>query len=218
MTGMPDVIWDWNGTLLDDVALSLDIVNGLLVELRVAPLSTERYREIFDFPPSRYWSRAGVDLRQVNFEEISLEFCRRFEDRLGEADLFPDTTSTLDSLSRAGLTQFLVSATEHERLHRMLCRYGLDRAFDAFQGLSDTLGLGKPGAVERLLEDCELAPDETLLVGDTVHEAEMARELGVACILVASGHQARHRLVRPGYLVVDSLEELASELPRGPGH
>jgi phosphoglycolate phosphatase len=99
MKNYDTVIWDWNGTLLDDVALSLSIVNELLFEHNLPRLSRERYGEIFDFPVRLYYERAGLDLTLVNFETISGEFCSRFEARLKSAPLFPAVNRTLENES-----------------------------------------------------------------------------------------------------------------------
>ena len=202
------VIWDWNGTLLDDVGLCLLIVNELLADHGVPSLSSERYREIFDFPARLYWERAGLDLSRVDFQTISSRFCERFEDQLRETALHPDAASILSSVREFGIAQYLVSNTEQAALIRLVEYYELSGHFEALQGMPNTLAEGKLAAGSSLIHDFSLDPDTTLMVGDTIHDAEVARELGVDCVLVASGHQARSRLEGLGCPVVDSLSGL----------
>ena len=206
------VIWDWNGTLLDDVGLCLDIANEILHEYGLAPVSAARYREIFDFPVQRYWERAGVDFARVEFEELSLRFCARFEERLHAAPLFAAAGDTLAAVGETGARQFLLSNTEHEALRRMTQHFALADRFHAVRGMSNTLATGKASGGEDLLERFGLERSTTVMIGDTAHDAEVAAELGVACILVATGHHAASRLAQADCPVVDSLEAVPATL------
>ena len=202
------VIWDWNGTLLDDVTLSLSIVNELLLEHNVPILTRERYREIFDFPVRLYYERAGLDLSLVNFETISSEFCTRFEARLQHAPLFPAVNQSLETVNQSGARQFLLSSTEHRALKRMVKSLGLDGRFDAAKGLADGLAKGKLSAGRELVDQFHIAPHSAVLIGDTVHDAEVAYSLGVDCLLISSGHHSHERLSKLNHPVFPSLEML----------
>ena len=68
------IAWDWNGTLMDDVWLSLHIINALLVRRGIATIDVERYREVFGFPLRDYCRRLGFDLERDPFEVLSDEF------------------------------------------------------------------------------------------------------------------------------------------------
>ena len=94
----------------------------------------------------------------------------------------------------------------------MLQRFRLHGAFDAVQGMSNTLALGKSRSARHLLELFHVDRQSTVMVGDTAHDAEVAHGLGVDCILLATGHQSRDRLTGLQCPVVDSLETLAAEL------
>jgi phosphoglycolate phosphatase len=202
------VIWDWNGTLLDDVTLSLSIVNELLSEHNIPKLTRERYREIFDFPVRLYYERAGLDLTRINFETISGEFCARFEARLQQAPLFPAVNRTLEAVDQSGARQFLLSSTEHRALNRMVSSFGLDGRFDAAKGLADGLAKGKLNAGLELLDQYQIKPQSAVLIGDTLHDAEVADALGVDCLLISSGHHSHERLSKLNHPVFSSLEML----------
>jgi phosphoglycolate phosphatase len=202
------VIWDWNGTLLDDVTLSLSIVNELLSEHNIPKLTRERYREIFDFPVRLYYERAGLDLTRINFETISGEFCARFEARLLQAPLFPAVNRTLEAVDQSGARQFLLSSTEHRALNRMVSSFGLDGRFEAAKGLADGLAKGKLNAGLELLDQYQIKPQSAVLIGDTLHDAEVADALGVDCLLISSGHHSHERLSKLNHPVFSSLEML----------
>lgn len=207
------VIWDWNGTLLDDLALSVEIGNELLAERGLPALTNERYREIFEFPAQRYWERAGVDFARESFAALSRRFAARFEQRLHRAALFPEVPGVLAALRARGLRQLVLSGTEHGQLQRLLLRFGIASAFEHAQGLGDTLARGKLGAGRALLRATALDPSRTLLIGDTAHDAEVAAALGVDCLLVSAGHQAHERLCAlPGARVARALSDAVAPL------
>lgn len=206
------VIWDWNGTLLDDLALALSVVNELLQEYGVEPLTTARYRQIFDFPVRAYYERAGLDLERHDFREISEKFCSRFEERLHLARMFPAVPFLLQSIREGGSRQFLLSGTEQQALCRMMHRYGITELFETAQGLEDNLAAGKLEAGRDLVHRCGIEADRTVLIGDTTHDAEVARELGLDCLLLTSGHHSHERLSSLGVPVFDSLETLSLNL------
>jgi phosphoglycolate phosphatase len=206
------IIWDWNGTLLDDVALALNVVNELFVEYGVPALTTNRYREIFDFPVRLYYERAGLDLQRHDFNEISEKFCARFEERLHMADLFPDVPPVLHSIRDSGARQFVLSSTEHNALQRMMYRYGLGGIFEATQGLGDTLASGKVSAGRELVDRYKIDAGRTVMIGDTSHDAEVARTLGIDCLLLTSGHHSPERLSTLGLPTFPSLEALSANL------
>jgi phosphoglycolate phosphatase len=208
-------IWDWNGTLLDDVDLALEIVNELLTEHNLPILTSERYKDIFDFPVRLYYERAGFDLTRFSFEIVSQTFCQRFEERLHRASLVPSATEVLQAMQRFGYRQFLLSGTEHHTLQRMTRHFGLADAFEAVQGLPDGLAEGKLASARKLLNQFQIEPSEGLMIGDTLHDAEVAETLGLDCLLISSGHHSHERLSESRAKVFRSLDDvLASEFVR----
>lgn len=199
------VIWDWNGTLLDDVDLSIHVVNDILDDHELPRLTRERYLEIFDFPVQLYYERAGMNFDEVDFDALSLHFRRTFEARLGESTLFDDVGSALRRLEARRVRQLLLSGTEHELLQRMIGRFGIGAAFEEIRGQSDGHARGKLETAADLMTRNALDPKTTFFVGDTAHDGEIATELGAHCVLLSTGHHHRTKLEATGWPVVDSL-------------
>lgn len=206
------LVWDWNGTLLDDVDLALSVANDLFADLGVAAVSRERYLQIFDFPVQLYYERAGVDFGAVDFAVISARYCDVFERRLDEAGLFDAASATLERLRTMGVVQFVLSSTEQKTLERMVERFALQDNFIALHGLPDGLARGKVAAGEALITRHAIDPQRTLMVGDTRHDLEVAQALGFDCVLIATGHQSKERLQAGGVRVLNTLDELVPYL------
>lgn len=208
------IVWDWNGTLLDDIALVVDIVNEILVDHDLAPMGRERYREIFDFPVAAYYERAGMDLSAVDFADIGVRFHRAFEQRLGAANLFPEVRSSLVSLGNAGIRQFILSSTEHESLVHTVGDFGVGDLFDDIRGIGDRLARGKTEAGKQLIAAHGIDASRALMVGDTSHDWEVAQACGMDCVLLSTGHQSRARLAALGCPVFDAIEVVPVWLAR----
>ncbi|MCJ7554278.1 MAG: HAD family hydrolase, partial [Ignavibacteriaceae bacterium] len=73
------IIWDWNGTLFNDVVLCKDIMNNILKRFDLPLLSLEKYREVFTFPVEDYYKKAGLDFNITPFEILGKDFMDEYE-------------------------------------------------------------------------------------------------------------------------------------------
>jgi len=201
------VIWDFNGTVLDDVAIGIASINVMLAE-RSLPLiaSVERYRAVFDFPVKEYYRRLGLDVEGESFDAVlAPQWVALYRARDAAAPLYPAVAQMTATLRAAGLSQSILSATEHEMLRAQLAARGAEHWFDEIWGNDSIHAYGKEGlaAAWRAAH-----PDaRAVLIGDTTHDHTVARAIGADCILVAAGHHSRARLCTCGVPVVDELSE-----------
>lgn len=205
------VIWDWNGTILDDMWLALDVANGMLRRRGLPEMDAGRYREIFDFPVETYYRRAGFDFSAEPFSALAKEFIGAFNARIRECPLQTRAEEVVHTLQRRGISQVVLSASRETTLRDAVAHYGLHHYFDALHGLHDDLAVSKTQVGIDLIARHGVEPKRAVMVGDTVHDAEVAREMGVDCLLVAAGHHSRARLETTGMPVYDALGELLPE-------
>lgn len=207
------IIWDWNGTLIDDLDYCIGIMNVILQRRGLPGLDRVRYHAVFDFPVRDYYARLGFDPARDSFESLSVEFISAYDAHRLECPLQPDARRTLAAIQAAGLTQSILSAYRHETLLDVVGHFGLIPHFIHLAGLDNIYAHSKAELGRAQLAKLALPRREILLIGDTVHDLEVARELGVDCVLVAAGHHPAEKLRRHHPRVLDSL----TELPTVPG-
>ena len=202
------IIWDWNGTLLDDAWLCVDVMNGMLEERNLPLRTLDQYREIFDFPVINYYLKLGFDFSREPFEEVGLEFVIRYNKRQKETSLHMEVKRILRHFKNGGYLQFILSAREQNELLREIKELGVAEFFDGVYGLDDHYAHGKTDIGRELLAETGIDPKKAVFIGDTRHDAEVAGEIGVDCILVPNGHHTEERLRKCNAFVIGSLTEL----------
>lgn len=212
MKSLEHVIWDWNGTLLDDAELCVEVMNGVLARRRLPPLTAERYAARFRFPVRDYYADLGFDFERESFEVVGTEFIEGYSAREASCGLRAEARSTLEALAARRLTQSVLSASQQARLEAQARRLGVHVHFEALVGLDDHYAHGKVGIGQRWMAKRGVDPSRTVLVGDTDHDVDVARALGVQCVLVPSGHQSAERLARCGVEVLPGLGALIDRL------
>lgn len=202
------IIWDWNGTLLDDAWLCVDVMNGMLVERNLQLKTLDEYRELFDFPVKDYYMKLGFDFDKEPFDEVGMEFIVRYNKRHGETLLHPEARGVLDGIRAKGYSQHILSAREQNELVIETKSLGVHGFFDCIRGLDDHYAHGKTDVGFRLLKEIGVANEQMLFIGDTRHDAEVAEEIGVDCILVPHGHHSERRLRLLDVPMIHSLDDL----------
>ncbi len=210
--GYSHIIWDWNGTLLNDVDWSVRVVNRMLLKRGLKPLSgVEGYRSVFGFPIVHYYERAGFDFTDEPFEKVAEEYISLYYSEEGFlCGLHDGVEAALAAFRDQGLSQVILSASKADILAGQVARYPIRDYFDALLGISDIYARSKVEVGRAYMERGEVK--RALLIGDTEHDFEVARELGADCLLIANGHQPKEKLLRCGVPVLDSLLEAAGLL------
>lgn len=202
----PTIVWDFNGTLIDDLQACLDALNAILRAHRLAPLSREEYRRRFDFPVADFYRALGMAPKTpFDWEALAESFHLRylFSKHLA---LQPGAREAVAMLRQRGIRQGVLSALEQGLLEMQLQQFGLAEAMAFILGSGNYEGASKSQAAARLA-----LRGPVMLIGDTLHDAEVARAQGWQCILCAAGHQTPERLARAGFPVVPSLRALDIE-------
>lgn len=188
------VIWDWNGTLIDDVDIAVSCINNLLPRYGVSSITVEKYRDVFDFPVRKYYENLGLDLSKFSFEEIRDQYVLSYNAKvISDSLLFPDTASLLEEI-KSTKKQYILSAVSQWHLNEISTHFKLNSFFDERFGVNDHYASSKLERGHELMKSAQISNHRTILIGDTIHDYEVANLLKIDCLLLADGHQSYERL------------------------
>ena len=206
------IIWDWNGTLWDDTWLCVEINNHMLRRRGLPEISADIYRDTLCFPVVDYYCQLGFDYNQDPYGRLAEEFIEEYERRRFECALQAGARELIQGLHLENVPQAVLSAYQHDTLLQAVDYFGLMPFFSEIIGLDDIYAAGKVQNGRKYIAGCGLAPSDILFIGDTVHDFEVARAMGVDCVLVANGHNSRPRLEACGVPVFDTFAEIHAHL------
>jgi phosphoglycolate phosphatase len=206
------IIWDWNGTLLDDAEICREAINKMLNVRNLPELSLEKYRDVFTFPVIDYYKEVGFDFTIEKWEPVAMEFINLYLNALPTCGLTPYALKTLEIFKQKGYRQAIISAMQHDALLKSVSELGIYEYFDFIGGIGDHYANSKIDNARNYLDEAGLNPSQITLIGDTLHDSEVAADLHCKCILVATGHQSFHRLAHTGLQVINNLSEIDSGL------
>lgn len=210
---MRHLVWDWNGTLLDDLPLIVDSANAALAAFEAEPISITEYRERFARPVIVFYRWAlGRELEPGEAEIIDEAFFDHYHAGLDGIGLHADALPAVDAARRRGATQSVLSMWWHDRLVPAVDRLGLAPHMALIDGLRGEAGASKQehlarhlGKLRRLLPG--LRAGDVVVIGDVADDADAAGANGTGCVLVDTGSQSRPALEGTGRPVVGSLCE-----------
>ena len=200
------LLWDFNGTVYDDLEACRRSVNRMLAERGLPVLSVEAYREVFDFPVKDYYARVGFDFDREPFEVLAPIWVALYGEASRESRVFEGVRETMARLRERGIRQEILSATEATMLRRQVSELGLGEAVDAVWGTETIHAAGKESLALAWREAHPRA--QVLFVGDTTHDAAVAAAMGADCVLFDGGHMSRTRLQACGCPIIHAFSEL----------
>jgi phosphoglycolate phosphatase len=196
LRGKTHIIWDWNGTLLDDIDMCVSIISGLLERYGYPAISVEEYRKVFRFPVREYYRDIGFEFSKVPFEKVAMEFVEAYNARVHECGLFNGVTEVFNHLNERGIKHSVLSAAQEIDLKSLLHKHKLTEHFLHIYGISDHFAASKVARGMQLIEAMHIPKSEIVMIGDTDHDAEVAKEMGVDILLFGDGHQCPTRLIK----------------------
>ncbi|SNR86607.1 HAD family hydrolase [Puniceibacterium sediminis] len=206
------VVFDWNGTIIDDVALAVASVNAVRVDLGFEEISLPTYRNKFRFPIRAFYADLGFDFAVNEFEVLVLSYLHHFDARVLECGLCPGVQSLITGLHANGTRIAVLSASQQDTLHRTARCNGIEGQIDILFGLEDGAASGKLMRARDLDRQFIQSPgDRVLMIGDTDHDAEVAQDRGWDFLAVSTGHQNADHLRRLNVPVCETLMDVLSQ-------
>lgn len=210
---MTHVIWDWNGTLVDDHDIVIESVNAVMTAFDGPPVTSETYLDRYHRPVHRFYEYLlGMDITDDHWRRIDSIFNDHYHSRLHAVPLAPGAEQALESVANLGHTQSLLSMWRHDLVTREAGRHGIAGWFQRIEGNRTRSGDPKSVSLKLHLEALGLNPSDVAMIGDTLDDFDAAAAIGGHIILV-TGSQSPGKLRATGAPVVDSLPEAINHLP-----
>lgn len=213
------LVWDWNGTLLDDNTAVVGATNAAFGEVGLAPITVEQYREMYCIPIPRFYERLMGRLpTDEEWELMDGVFHRFYTEQRAACGLTAGAAELLSRWQLTGRSQSIMSMYRHDELLPVVRGFGIERHFVRVDGRTGPSGGSKAQYMERHLAALEgVSPRHTVVIGDAVDDAVAAAHVGAKAVLYTGGSHSRASLEKAGVPVVDTLAEataLAEQLTR----
>lgn len=211
---MTHIVWDWNGTLFDDMDAVVTATNETFESYGLGPFSLADFRAAYTRPIWVGYERLlGRPLRPGEWRRLDVAFHDSYHRLMAGCALAVDARPAIDAVGDAGHTQSLLSMWRHDRLVSTLQRIGLTSAFRRVDGLRpEQAGGPKTEFLIAHLAALGLAPDEVIMVGDSADDARAAAHVGARIVLYSGGVQARADLETFGVPVVERLSDVVAHI------
>ncbi|MEU6127887.1 HAD family hydrolase [Saccharopolyspora sp. NPDC047091] len=208
-TAARHIVWDWNGTLLDDNDAVVAAVNAVCAEFGRDPIDLEHWRSVFSRPLQQCYERLlERPLTEADWNKLDVLYHQHYRELLHTARLAPGVPDELRTWAAAGRTQSLLSMWFHDELVPLIAQLELAPLFERVDGLRTDVGGGaKAEHLERHLAAQRLHPADVVLIGDVLDDARAAEQIGTGCVLVTTGVMSRSALESAGVPVVDSIPD-----------
>ncbi|MFE0653829.1 HAD family hydrolase [Streptomyces sp. NPDC059534] len=202
------LVWDWNGTLLDDTGAVIGATNAAFAELGLASITLEQYRELYTVPVPKFYERLMGRLpTDAEWTVMDGAFHRHYWQRAEGCGLTVGAAELLAARQESGFTQSLLSLAPHAELIPLVRRHGIAERFVRMDGRADATTDGKSGHMVRHLAALRVPAEQVVVIGDAADDAVAAAHVGARAVLYTGGSHSRASLERVGVPVVDSLEE-----------
>jgi phosphoglycolate phosphatase-like HAD superfamily hydrolase len=205
---IPHIVWDWNGTLLDDLAVVVEAVNVGLIGVGVDPIDADGYRTHYTRPVSRFYaSLLGRPVRTEEWQALNEMFHQAYFGKVDTVGLTADARRALDLVHAAGATQSVLSMAPHDHLVPIVMEHRLHEYFTAVRGSSGNRGEVKAESLEAHLIEVEREAGDVVVIGDTPDDAAAAHHVGADAVLYDGGSHHLPDLEAVGVPVASTLVE-----------
>jgi phosphoglycolate phosphatase-like HAD superfamily hydrolase len=203
------IVWDWNGTLLDDSTATYRAACEVFAAYRLPAVSLAAYRAAYTRPIQTFYARLfGREISPVEFAGMDDEFHAAYARAMAEVTLTEGARDALRDWREGGGSQSLLSMFRHAELMELVRRFDVELEFTRIDGLVGPGGGRKAAHLTAHLAAQGLDPGDVLLVGDSLDDAAAATEVGAHCVLFNGGYHARPALSEAGVPIADTMPEV----------
>lgn len=211
------VAFDWNGTIFADTNAVLYSVNKVLKLLDLKPVSLKTFQKHFDVPVTKAYLGLGIPEEAIKMKgpDMVKIFHLNYELRAAKIRTRAFVKELLMWLSKNNCPDIIFSNHIDEPIGKQLKRLKIDKYFSAVlanSALDSSLkGRNKQEKLRNYIKENNFLTNEVLIIGDTIEEIEIGKELGVTTVAVTHGNcsTARLKAAQPDYLIHSLKETIA---------
>lgn len=207
MKNYTTIIWDFNGTLIDDVYAALGAVNDMLIRRNQPVITLDDYSRNVDIPIWKFYERVFIP-GTITPDEAIREFASGYEKYIKPYPVMEGAVKSLEHFRELQKTQLIVSASHIDKVTAQLKNLELYEYFTDVLAMNDYNCTDKTFLAVKYLLDNNISPENVVCIGDCIADWQMSKVIGCDCILNTKGHQVRRELSVTDAVIVDSLEEI----------
>lgn len=203
------ILWDFNGTIIDDVAYCHRIETQMLEERHMKTFTLEQYRDMFCFPVIDYYYKMGYTFENETYDDVSEEFNAAYDRNFLSLKLMDGFQELIHTSLAKGYENVILSASRQDKLREQCHLLGIDGYFTELLGTDNLYGGSKVDIGRAFMARRKVDPQECMFIGDSLHDKETANAIGIEnVVLAAQGHQSKKVLEEGCDHVVDSFAEI----------
>lgn len=210
MNGYRLLVFDWDGTLMDSEARIVGCFQAAAADVGVAVPHGDLARDVIGLGLQEAAERLFPGLGDAMVGRVVERYRYHFlGDHPTPSELFPGVVETLERLADAGYLLGIATGKSRRGLDKVLGETGLGRFFHASRCADEAFSKPHPQMLEEVMAVLGAGPRETLMIGDTEYDMQMARNAGVPGLAVSYGVHEPNRLLAEGALAcLDRIDEL----------
>ncbi len=206
-----NILWDWNGTILNDTPVAFEATNILLERYNYPTITLEFYRDNMDTPIVNFYSKI-FNLNKHDMQMLDDEWGVLYHQLSDKIELHTDVEEMLSTFSENNLNQIILSAFKTDEITKYARKFSIEHYFDDILGTQNIVMESKTARGKRYMQENGFTSEQTLYIGDTVHDYDTARGLGIDCILFSGGQQSPKLLKQCGVPVYNNFVDIANLL------
>lgn len=206
-----NILWDWNGTILNDTPVAFEATNILLERYGYPNITLEYYRDNIDTPIVNFYSKV-FDLNKHDIEMLDNEWDVLYNQLSDKIGLHKGIKELLRFFAEKNCRQVVLSAFKTDEITKYARKFSVEKYFQDILGTKNIVTESKTIRGKRYMKENNFAPEQTLYFGDTVHDFDTTLALGVDCMLFSGGQQSPKLLQQCGVPVFDSFAEIKNQI------
>lgn len=206
-----NILWDWNGTILNDTPVAFEATNILLEKYGYPTITLEYYRDNIDTPIVNFYSKI-FDLNKHDMQMLDDEWGVLYNQLSDKIRLHKGVKELLRFFAAENCNQVVLSAFRTEEITKYARKFSVEKYFEDILGTQNIVMESKTMRGRRYMKEHKFAPEQTLYIGDTVHDCDTALALEVDCVLFSGGQQSPNLLQQCGVPVFDSFAEIKNQI------